>query len=95
MFLAPRSICSLRRSNSSSRRRSLGKPPVSESVVGLALEPALGELALVDVLDMDDKVQRLVLLAADEGDGDRCPVRAAIGADVALLEPIGRDLAGE
>ena len=64
-------------------------------VVRQVREVALEALALGDVLDLADEVERLAVLVAKERDRQQDPDRPPVGAEVALLHLVAGDLAGE
>ncbi len=67
-----------------------------EGVVdGLVGEALTDRLAFGDVLDLADHVDGLAARISDGGDAQRDPHDVAVGVEVALLESVAADLAGE
>src|SRR5215204_7506221 len=56
-------------------------------------ERTLGPLALGDILDLGDEVERLALSIPDEGNAQRSPHRVAVSVEKALLQVVPGELA--
>jgi hypothetical protein len=74
------------------QRQLLDERPVTALGLG---DPVGGLTALGDVLDLGDEVQRVAVLVAHERDAEQDPDDAAVLAEVPLLHPVARPLAGD